>query len=117
MTNTTTANMTHSPLNLPLTLDLDRPMYEATLHEQESPEGTWVIAFQGSKDKAIQIMTAVNSHQALVEALEAILKDAETSSQSYFARRAKKPNKWQTTHLARCANARAALALAKGGNK
>ena len=101
---TTTTNMNHSALKLPLTLDLDRPMYEATLHEQESPQGTWGIVFQGRKDKAEQIMTAVNSHQALVEALEQLFEfwDNGTPVQ---------PGAFVVKH------ARAALTLARGGNK
>jgi hypothetical protein len=79
----TAQNKMNQSLNLPLMIDINRPMFEAVVHEQESPSGTWGIVFQGSKDKAEQIVQAVNSHAALVEALKAALEELELLAQMF----------------------------------
>jgi hypothetical protein len=61
------------------------------------------------------IAQAEAPNAATLECLKGLLKDVEASSQGVSARKAVKPNKWQTAHLARVANARAIITKAETG--
>ena len=100
---TTTANMTHSPLpwrrNIPPIAKY--PIIYSGRNTHVCQVITQYLSVEEQEANAQLICTAVNSHQALVEALGTLLKMVEDGD-------------WTTVELD---EARAALSLATGGNK